>query len=223
MEIAANQPHGANSAQSREADRVTLRNRLLCCNHCLGVLTGSRVRCCNLCEALLGSGPSLLHHAIGSGHFACLLGVVVLRRVLAPHRWPWPVRPELPFNTDGDVIFRYRSGNPLMGYYFTADFAGLRESLAGGNRWLRGHATAVALHLNFAVFGCLIASLRLTPNTYSIPMVTLSFVSMNNTPLMRCYYTAKYVALRVGGTWLHGQVPRSRAQIFHNRHKPIHF
>jgi hypothetical protein len=26
----------------------------------------------------------------------------------------------------------------------------------------------------------------------------LSFVSMNNTPLMRCYYTAKYVALRGG-------------------------
>jgi hypothetical protein len=30
-------------------------------------------------------------------------------------------------------------------------------------------------------------------------MVTLSFVSMENTPLMRCYYTADLVALR--GWW----------------------
>ena len=29
-------------------------------------------------------------------------------------------------------------------------------------------------------------------------MVTLSFVSMNNTPLMRCYYTANLEALRGG-------------------------
>ena len=28
------------------------------------------------------------------------------------------------------------------------------------------------------------------PKRHSIPMVTLSFVNMNNTPLMRCYYTA---------------------------------
>ena len=34
------------------------------------------------------------------------------------------------------------------------------------------------------------------PNRHSIPMVTLSFVSMNIAPLMRCYYTAKLMALR---------------------------
>ena len=30
---------------------------------------------------------------------------------------------------------------------------------------------------------------RIGPNHHSIPMVTLSFVSINFTPLMRCYYT----------------------------------
>ena len=36
------------------------------------------------------------------------------------------------------------------------------------------------------------------PNRHSRPIVTLSFVSMENTPLMRCYYTANSVVLRGG-------------------------
>ena len=34
------------------------------------------------------------------------------------------------------------------------------------------------------------------PNRHSIPMVTLSFISINLTPIMNCYHDANWVALR---------------------------
>ena len=97
---------------------------LALCNHCLGVLTSSRVCCCNLCKALLGSRPrtcptmqsaaaiSLVCWALARGAPACF-GATSL---------PWPVRPEPPFNADGDVIFRYHSGNPISGVLFYRKF-----------------------------------------------------------------------------------------------------
>ena len=48
------------------------------------------------------------------------------------------------------------------------------------------------------------------PNRHSIPMVTLSFVSMNNTPLMRCYYTVNWEALRGGRNLVAWASPEDR-------------
>ena len=94
------------------------------CNHCLGVLTSSRVCCCNLCEALLGSRP----RACPSVQSAAAISFVCwtfARRALAcfgATSLPWPVRPEPPFNTDGDVIFRYHLGTPISGVLFYRKF-----------------------------------------------------------------------------------------------------
>ena len=80
--------------------------------HCC--INYSNVRCCNLCEALLCSRPracpsvqpaaaiSFVSRALTRGAPACF-GATSLA---------WPVRPETPFSTDGNVIFRYHSGTP---------------------------------------------------------------------------------------------------------------
>ena len=94
------------------------------CNHCLGVPTGGCVRCCNFCEALLCSRPracpsvqpaaaiSFVSRALTRGAPTCF-GATSLT---------WPVRPEPPFNTDGDVIFRYHLGTPINGVLFYRKF-----------------------------------------------------------------------------------------------------
>ena len=81
------------------------------------MLTGSCVCCCDLCTTLLSSRPracpamqpaaaiSLVCWASARGAPACF-GATSLTR---------PVRPEPPFNTDRDVIFRYHFDVPFRG------------------------------------------------------------------------------------------------------------
>ena len=70
-----------------------------------------------------------------------------------------------------------------------SDAARFRDHLIG-----RG-MTAASVRRVFAPHRCPGQS---GPKRHSIPMVTLSFVSMNNTPLIRCYYIVNWEALRGG-------------------------
>lgn len=93
-------------------------------NHCPGVLTSSRVRCCNLCKTLFGSRPCACP-AMQPAAAVLLVCWTLARRASAcfgATSLAWPVRPEPPFNTDGDVIFRYHSGNPINGVLFYRKF-----------------------------------------------------------------------------------------------------
>ena len=103
-------------------------------NHCLGVLTSSCVCCCNLCKALLGSRPRTCPTMQPAAAIS-LVCWASARRALAcfgATSLAWPVRPEPPFNTDGDVIFRYHLGIPdhevLLYHKFILCMKGIPES-----------------------------------------------------------------------------------------------
>ena len=87
---------------------------LALCNHCLGVLTSSRVCCCNLCEALLCSRPracpsvqpaaaiSFVCWAFARQALTCF-GATSLAR---------PVSAKARLNANQNIAFCYHSDSP---------------------------------------------------------------------------------------------------------------
>ena len=83
-------------------------------NHCLGVLTSSCVCCCNLCTTfcrLRAYGPTSVQ-STSAISFAGRTPTCGAPACFGATSLAWPVRPEPPFNTDIDVIFRYHSDSP---------------------------------------------------------------------------------------------------------------